>query len=179
MARLTRLAPIFFFTLSLFGQRNEEWAQRQTIRSFYSTVLTFREPGIPSRIEIRKLKGVASQGLIGLLGRARQSEALYARKTKDQVPPLVESRLFFSLFEGAQSLEAVIPERDETFLVELSYADSTGQTHWKDRVFLVKESRRWRVDDIAFLGEWAFGGGGRLQDTLRAVIQTADETPQE
>lgn len=179
MVTLARILLAFCCSLTAFGQSANETARQIAVRSFYATVLTFRESGIPSRAEIRRLKPLVSRNLLSLLEKAWKAESLYARRTKGVVPPLVESRLFFSLFEGASRLQAVMPESSGTCLVELVYDDDQNPVLWNDLVFLVRVGSRWVVDDIAFRGEWAFMDKGRLQDTLRTVIQVANETPQD
>lgn len=179
MFAFARILLSLLCALTAFAQEGSDAAQRTAVRSFYTTVLAFQESGIPSKGDARRLKHLVSRDLFHLLEKARKAEDLYARMTKGAVPPLIESRLFFSLFEGASSLQALVPETDGTYLAELAYDDGKNPVRWKDRVHLVREGRRWVVDDIEFLGEWAFGDKGRLQDTLRTVIKTAEDTPQD
>lgn len=179
MAAFARILLALLCALTAFAQEGRDAAQRTAIRSFYTTVLAFQESGIPSKRDTRRLKHLASRDLLQLLEEARKVEDLYAWKTRDAAPPLVESRLFFSLFEGATSLLGTTAEADGTHLAELVYDDGKTPVRWKDRVHLIREGRRWVIDDIEFLGEWAFGDKGRLRDNLRAVIETAEETPQD
>ncbi len=177
MAALVRIALILLLGLTAPALMAELPSQKEAVSAFYATVLAFQEPGIPSHADTGKLKGLASRNLRTLLGQARKAEDLYGRRTKGEVPPLVESRLFFSLFEGAHRLDTVTPEPGGTFLAGLSHGEGTNATNWSDRVFLKRERGRWVVDDIEFLGTWAFGDKGRVQDLLRDVIRTAAETP--
>ncbi len=179
MIALARILLLLLCGVASFGQTADDAPRREAIHSFYTTVLTFRESGIPSRADARKLHRLVSRDLLQLLEKARKAEDLYARKTRGAAPPLVESRLFFSLFEGATSLLGTTAEADGTHLAELACDDGKTSVRWKDRVHLIREGRRWVIDDIEFLGDWAFGDKGRLQETLRAVIQAAHEAPQE
>lgn len=179
MISFLRTLLTFLCVATLFAQGGTGDDRREAVRSFYATALAFQDSGIPSKADIRRLKPLVSRNLGALLEKARKAEILYARKTKGAVPPLVESRIFFSLFEGASRLQSVLQEGDGTCQAELAYDDGKHPLLWKDRVFLVRSGSRWVVDDIAFLGEWAFGDKGRLQENLRAVIQAADEAPQE
>lgn len=179
MFAFARILIALLCALPAFAQEGSDTAQQAAIRSFYTTVLAFQESGIPSKGDTRRLKHLASRDLLHLLGKARKAEDLYARKTRGAVPPLIESRLFFSLFEGASSLLGIAAEADGTHLVELAYDDGKTPVRWKDRIHLVREGPRWVIDDIEFLGDWAFGDEGRLRDNLRTVIQVANETPQD
>jgi hypothetical protein len=177
------LITLFLFTsISCFGSANELQNQKKTVTQFYSTILGFKEPGITSKENIEKLSPFISKEFRTLLLKSLNAEALYKQKTKDQVPPLVESHLFYSLFEGAHSFGDIIREdaRGSTsFLVELSYIDPYGKhekTTWKDRIILIKENGRWVVDNIEFLGDWAFGDKGSVRETLRNVIKSANDS---
>jgi hypothetical protein len=47
---------------------------------------------------------------------------------------------------------------------------------WQDKVYLVKGPHGWVVDDIEFLGDWAFMHKGRLQARLKGVIERGKKT---
>ena len=87
---------------------------------------------------------------------------------------MVEGDLFTSLFEGASAFTVLsCDSRTGSCLVELSYLDpeSKAPTTWQDKVYLVKDSPGWLVDDIEFLGNWQFMHKGRLKELLKQVIE--------
>jgi hypothetical protein len=179
MRFLHRLLIACLAVLPCFAQDADLAPKRKAITSFYSTILTFKESGIPSRKHIQRLAPLVSRTMGDLLAQAWKAERLYASKNKEAVPPLIESRVFYSLFEGATAMGAITPESGDSFLVDLSYSDGGQVTRWQDRVFLAHEGRRWVVDDIEFLGKWEFGDKGRVQDNLRDAIRSAQEAQPE
>ncbi len=159
--------------------------QQKAVRGFYSTTLRFKEPGIPSKENIGKLAPYISRELRDLLLKALDAEDVYAKKTGNEVPPLVESFLFYSEFEGASSLGAVRPEaggKRGAFIVELTHVDPNGKEDaftWKDRAIVLRENNRWVVDNIEYLGTWEFGDKGSVKDVLRNAIKDAEEAKPE
>jgi hypothetical protein len=56
-------------------------------------------------------------------------------------------------------------------VADLIYADSRSKpTNWTDTLLLVRTSGGWKVDDIVYGGNWAFGNKGKLSDTLKQAI---------
>lgn len=176
---------VLFIALSLLTSipypalADEVHAQQTAVKRFYSVILGFREPGLPSKQNIEKLSPCISRDLRALLLQAFNAEERYRQKNQGTVPPLVESHLFYSLFEGAQSFGKIARERGRgkaSFLVELTYRDPYGRhekIRWKDRVVLTRENNRWVVNDIEYLGTWAFGDKGSVRSVLRSVTESA------
>jgi hypothetical protein len=148
-----------------------------TISSFYAVITTSNLMDIPDKKDRDTLIPYISADFHSLLVRGSEAEKKYAASSKEPVPPMIEGSLFVSLFEGADSYGAITPENgNNSFLVELSYGDKPSgknKMKWKDRVFLIRENKRWVIDDIELLGNWDFGRRGRLKNILREVIKNA------
>ena len=151
--------------------------------AFYKLYLKLHPAGIPEGKQLEEIKPLLSSSLRGLLNDAAAAEASYAKATKGESPPLIEGDLFTSLFEGAEAsnVGACKSEQDAaSCLVELSYTDQRDKSKivWQDRVYLVRESGNWLVDDIEFLGTWEFMHKGRLKELLSQVIEEAKDSPE-
>jgi len=148
---------------------------RTASERFYQTYLKTKAAGVPVGDDLARYRAVVSSGLAALLERAGAAEAEYARRTRNESPPLVEGDLFTSLFEGASRylVEGCQPKAPGgTCRVALTYLDRAGgkPVEWTDTVVLVKESGGWRVSDIEFGGTWEFMHAGRLVGLLESVI---------
>ena len=141
---------------------------------FYSVYKTFHpSDGVPSPADRAKYAPFLSRALETLLADANAAEARFAKANKDS-PPLVEGDLFTSMFEGATSVQVGTcsgDARSGRCTVNLEYAEAGGKpTDWSDTVYLVNSQAGWRVDDIEYGGNWAFGNKGRLRETLKQTI---------
>lgn len=170
------------FTAALLLASGPLWADedpkvRQSADAFYAAYLKAPPEGVPAGSELARYRRVVSSRLFALLGRARAAEDQYARKNPDS-PPMVEGDLFTSLFEGASRYHVEDCRSTEgagTCRVELMYIDSRDgkRQKWRDKLFLVREGRGWRVDDIEYGGTWEFMHKGRLREVLESVIKDA------
>jgi hypothetical protein len=166
------------FYCNVQAQQNE---QILVVSSFYRTILTFKEGGVPSRKNIDRLSPFISADFRNLLLAARVAEDKHFKSTKGSEPPLVEGSLFYSLFEGADKYTVIKLEPDKkpvSYLVNLQYRDPYGKheiTKWQDRAILIEENNKWVVDDLELLGKWQFGAKGKLSEILREVIKEGKE----
>jgi hypothetical protein len=168
---------VLFFATSVFAAE-PDLEMKAIVTSFYNTYLTVRPSGVPSLKERQKFKPYVSATLAKVLQEADQAEQLYRKKTKGESPPFVEGDLFTSLFEGATKFKVLSCDAAGSCLVEFSYIEPGEKAKpviWKDKLFLVKETRGWRVDDIEFLGDWQFMHKGRLKELLAEVIKEAKD----
>jgi hypothetical protein len=165
-------AFILLFTTSAFAAE-PVLEMKKTVNSFYSVYLAVHPSGVPSEKELQKFKPYISVTLEKLLQEADQAEQKYTKTTKGEVPPLVEGDLFTSSFEGATSYKVLSCDaKTSSCMVELHYVEAGSKPFtWKDRVYLVKDSRGWLVDDLEFLGDWQFMHKGKLQDLLKDVVK--------
>jgi hypothetical protein len=143
--------------------------------AFYNTYLKLHPSGIPNPATRSKFMPFVTARLYALLQDADRAEARYAEATKHESPPLVEGDPFTSLFEGATSYAVgscmTTGEMTATCTVNLTYkSDGQPDTDWADTVFLVREQRRFRIDDIAYGGTWPFANKGKLSDVINDMI---------
>jgi hypothetical protein len=155
--------------------------------AFYDVYLKMHPMGVPEAKERVLFTPVISPALNKLLADGDKAETDYAKKTKNEVPPLVEGDLFTSNFEGVTSF--TIGPCEETTLsaqcaANLVYVDTIERdppaskpdtVKWKDTVFLIRTDKGWKVDDIAYGGDWSFGNHGRLKGLLADLPRSAKE----
>jgi hypothetical protein len=141
---------------------------------FYAVYATFHpSDGIPSPADRAKYHPFLSPALETLLTDAQAAEARFAKANKG-APPLIEGDLFTSLFEGASSVAVGDCGGDAVrgrCTVRLEHVDTSAKpVAWNDTVLLVNTPSGWRIDDIAYGGNWAFGNKGRLSELLKQAI---------
>lgn len=147
----------------------------QGAADFYRVYVRSHPLGVPNARVRQQLTPFLSPRLLGLLQEAGRAETRYAEATRRENPPLVEGDVFTSLFEGATQYKIGMCEENgegrAMCEVELSYrvADE-GETNWTDTVVLVREDRRYRVDDVIYGGSWAFSNMGRLSEILNSAV---------
>jgi hypothetical protein len=155
-------------------------ALAKTVDGFYSVYMTLHpSDGIPDRATRARFDPFVSPALDKLFAEGGDAEARYAKATKNQAPPLVEGDPFTPNFEGATSYKIGVCTSDARggrCAVALAYDDKKNkQLVWTDTVYLVRTSAGWRVDDIAYGGNWDFGNKGRLTQTLKSAIAEGGE----
>ncbi len=147
----------------------------QGAADFYRVYLRSHPLGVPNARVRQQLTPFLSPRLLVLLQEADRAETRYAEATRRENPPLVEGDVFTSLFEGATQYKVGMCEENgegrAMCQVDLTYrvADE-GETNWTDTVVLVREDRRYRVDDVIYGGSWAFSNMGRLSEILNSAV---------
>jgi len=147
----------------------------QGAAQFYAAYVKLHPSGIPNARTRTRLMPFLTQRLYALLQEGERAENRYAEATKHESPPIVEGDVFTSLFEGATSFRVTscmtTGDKTATCSVALTYkGDSQPDTSWTDMVSLVREERRFRVDEIAYGGTWPFANKGTLSDTVNDAI---------
>ena len=148
-----------------------------TAAAFYRIYLQVHPSGAGDRTTRERFAPVLTSRLMGRLAQAQAAEADYAKKTKGEVPPLMEGDAFTSLFEGAGRFHiagcqtARTRSRCRTDLVNASPGQKP--TRWHDTLVLQLTSTGWKVDDVIYGGTWAFGPKGSLSHTLTAAVADA------
>ena len=181
--RISILLIIILSIISCSESNHEIAFQTGVITNFYKIVLSLKSGGIPGPRDTECLAPYISVEFKSLLLKAHNAEMLYSRKTKNQVPPLVEGSFFFSLFEGASRVKSIKIEAGNvaiSYTVTLEYTDLLSKNEkviWNDRVILILENGRWVIQDIELPGDWQFGRKGSGTDILRSVIKNADDEP--
>jgi hypothetical protein len=170
-----RIIVVFFvLCTSTVLAADIDQGMKETVNAFYHVYLTVRSSGVPSAQEQLKFRPYLSASLRQLLKRAAMAERAYYGSTKGEVPPLAEGDIFTSLFEGASSFTVLsCSTKTRSCLAELSYVDpgnKSSSTTWRDKIYLIRNSHGWLVDDIEFLGTWQFMHRGRLKELLNQVI---------
>lgn len=157
-------------------------AMSKIAAGFYAVYSTFHpSDGIPDAKGRAKYAPYLSEGLSALLTQASAAEDKFAKANKD-TPPMVEGDLFTSNFEGATAYKIGACTGDTKAghcAIQLTY--DPGKTDnpkdkpfsWTDTAYLVNSASGWKIDDIAFGGNWDFGNKGKMSDTLKMVITTA------
>jgi hypothetical protein len=143
--------------------------------AFYTAYMMLHPSGIPAAGPRSRLMPFITERLYTMLQDGDRAEARYAEATKHEDPPLIEGDLFTSLFEGATSFAVgdctTTGEMTAACKVNLTYkSDGQPDTNWTDTVELVREGRRYRVDDIAFGGTWPFANKGKLSDVIKDAV---------
>lgn len=155
-------------------------AMAQVVSGFYQVHQSTDQDGIPDAGTRAKYEPFISPALDKLLADGDAAEDRYAKANKDS-PPLVEGDLFSPNFEGISAFKVGACTTDAKgghCAVALHYADKHPRPQdkpvdWTDTVWLVKIPAGWRVDDIAYGGNWDFGNHGKLSDTLKSSIADA------
>ncbi len=150
-----------------------------TAESFYRLYMQLKVMDVPSAKDRAQFHPLLSPSLEALLADAGKAETAYAKKTKNELPPLYEGDLFSSLVEGATGYKIGACEGDDqhaTCTVELRSVDDTAhETKWRDRLVLIRAGHGWKVDDLAYGGDWDFGPHGTLRDILKDLVKESQE----
>ena len=137
-----------------------------TVCSFYEAYLRLRPAGLPTAAQQAELAPWLSQRLERQLDAARAEQAAYREAHPGEKPPLVDGFLFASLFEGPTDFEVgSAGAAGEVTRVPVRFNYGTEAT-WQDTVLLVREGRRYVIDDVELAGAGPFNPSGRLSEML-------------
>jgi hypothetical protein len=118
---------------------------------------------------LAKAAPMLTRELAAALERARAERDRALQENPGDKPPYVEGALFSSLFEGySKALPLTVATEGDHARVPVcfAYADDSGRTEWTDTVVLLKQDGAWRIDDVAYGGQWDFANTGTLRDAL-------------
>lgn len=169
------LAACVLFATPVLAAGNQDMAQ--AVEGFYTVHQASDQDGIPDAALLARYGPYISPGLTDLLTRASVARQRFAQKVKDS-PPLIEGDLFSPNFEGITAFKVGACSADAkgahcTVALHYTTKNPTAQdkpVDWVDTIYLVDAGGSWRVDDIAFGGNWDFGNHGRLSDVLKSAI---------
>lgn len=142
----------------------------------YRAIPSDKMGGVPDA-EVRvMLEPFISPALDKALIDADAAEEVYAAKTKNQEPPLMEGDPFTSNFEGANWYKVGACDAQGAkgrCAVDFTYTDRPPWKpfNWTDTIDLVKKPQGWRIDDIEYSGPSEFGNHGRLSETLKWIVE--------
>jgi hypothetical protein len=145
--------------------------------AFYSVTLGLARAGgsIPDATARVRLAPLLTPRLDKALSDAAAAEVRFKAKNRD-APPLIEGDIFSSLFEGPTAFKVGICRGDDKTArcaIALTHQDP-GQkpANWIDTLVLVNQGG-WKVDDIAYDANFAFGNTGTLGDMLKMAMHEA------
>ena len=105
-------------------------------------------------------------------------------KVHNAVPPLIEGDIFTSLFEGATGWKVGACQADDakaalrrgltTSRSPCPDARPKNRRNWTDTLVLVNTPQGWKVDDVVYDADFAFGNTGRLSDMLEMVVARSE-----
>lgn len=176
MRRAAAIAALLTIANGAVAQTaGEPAALAKVVNGFYGVYMTLHpSDGIPDANLRARLAPFVSPALDRLFAAGNAAEERYATITKNQAPPLVEGDLFTPNFEGATAYRIGACAADAHgghCAVTLTYDDGKDRPFvWTDTVYLVHTAAGWRVDDIAYGGNSAFGNKGRMTGVLRDAI---------
>jgi hypothetical protein len=136
--------------------------------------------GIPDATGRLRYSAVFSPRLNKQLQDAARAQARLTAKVHNAVPPMLEGDIFTSLFEGATNWKVGACTGDaktQRCAVALTHAPpaAPGRTaekpvNWTDTVVVTAGAGGWKVDDVLYDANFAFGNTGRLSDMLQMVV---------
>ena len=146
--------------------------------SFYSVAVGMQalgSGGIPDSAARLRLQPLLTPRLNQALEDASAAEARFRTKNKGS-PPLIEGDIFSSLFEGPTAFKIGACQGDTTIqrcAIALSRQDpGQKQAAWTD-ILVLANSGGWKVDDIAYDANFAFGNTGTLSEILKMARSEA------
>lgn len=162
-------AAFALLLLAVFPAQADD-AMTAAANNFYTQAAGIsRGGGIPDAGARIRLGPLLTSRLGQSLAAAAAAQARFMAKHKDS-PPLIEGDIFSSLFEGPTAWKVGACSGDAKIarcVVSLSRQDP-GQkpVGWTDTLVLANENG-WKVDDVAYDANFAFGNTGTLNDMLK------------
>jgi hypothetical protein len=138
---------------------------------FYQMHIRMSARGLPGPGTMNAYAAFLCPGLVSAIGDARGRQQQFIQAHPQEKPPLVEGDLFSSLFEGADSanaLEATGTDSGARVTVALGRGKGADAARWKDDLVLERDDQLWCVADVEYRGDWQFANRGRLSDRLKA-----------
>ena len=136
--------------------------------------------GIPDATSRLRYSGVLSPRLNKQLLEAARAQDKLTAKVHNAVPPMLAGDIFTSLFEGATAWKVGACAGDakiQRCTVALTHAEAAPAgrkpekpANWSDTVVVVSTPAGWKVDDVAYDANFAFGNTGKLSQMLQMVV---------
>ena len=135
-----------------------------------------RGGGIPDAGARSRLDPLLTSRLGQSLAAAAAAQARFAAREKDS-PPLIEGDIFSSLFEGPTAWKVGVCRGDAKIAccsvsLHPSGLPARKPVSWTDTLVLGYENG-WKVDDVAYDANFAFGNTGTLNEMLKMAQSEA------
>jgi hypothetical protein len=154
------------------------------VNAFYAVYRAQPAHGIPDATGRLRYAPVLTPRLNKLLTDAAGTQAKMAARVKGAGPkaavmPVLAGDIFTSFFDGASSWKiggCTGDARVQRCAVVLSHAPNRpGEkpANWSDSVVVTSTPAGWKVDEVIYDPNYAFGNTGRLSDMLQMVIVQA------
>ena len=172
---MNKRAASALFLLTMLPARAED-AVTAAANGFYAvSVAVAPGGGIPDAAGRARFQPLLTPRLNKALADAAAAEIRFKARNKNS-PPLIEGDIFSSLFEGPTAWKVGACLGDamaQRCAVALSRQDP-GQkpVAWTDTLVLANADG-WKVDDIAYDANFAFGNTGTLSKMLKMVLSEA------
>jgi hypothetical protein len=155
----------------------------KVVDGFYRAYESFRPPdGVPEASIRSRFEPFISPALDKLLTDVADAQGRYEKLTQGRFPPLIDGDPFTPNFDGATSysIGACVPDPHGAHCqVALSFEGGKDkQRSWTDTVALVRTDDGWRVNDIAYGGNWDGGNRGTLAETLTSAVEHGNNMKQ-
>jgi len=174
------LLALVLLAAPAFAQPSTADGPAGAVAAFYKVYGGLRASGggIPDATARVRYQPVLSPRLNGQLAGAAAAQTRLTARVKNAVPPMLEGDIFTSLFEGATGWKIGTCQGDDRQArcpVALTYAPASGAragkpASWTDTVIVVATPGGWKVDDVLYDANFAFGNTGRLSGMLNMVI---------
>ena len=169
------LSLLFLLAAPAFAQAPDPAA---SVNAFYAVYAGQHAQGggIPDATGRLRYSAVLSPRLNRQLQDAAKAQARLTAKVHNALPPMLEGDIFTSLFEGATSWKVGACTGDakvQRCTVVLTRAPATPKdkpANWSDTVVVVSSPAGWKVDDVLYDANFAFGNTGKLSDMLQMVV---------
>lgn len=154
----------------------------KAVEGFYAVHQSSNQDGLPDAALKARYAPYISPTLDTLLGKAQAAQDRFAQKVKS-APPIFEGDVFSPNAEGITSFKVGACSDDGQggrCPVAMHYAAKNPTPRdkpldWTDTIYLVRDGGSWRVNDIAFGGNWDPGNPGRLSDVLKSATSDAND----
>lgn len=155
------------------------------LQAFYRMHVRLKASGLPVGEDLARYQPMLSRRLLALMAPAARERDRVIAQAPGVKPPYIEGDFFTSRDDGVTTFKLgkhIVRTADlESFEIEFSYTEPSGTSRWTDRVQMLREDGRWKLDDVEYGGyrqdgsdgerdrdgERNFAAHGRLSDTLR------------
>jgi hypothetical protein len=129
---------------------------------FYSAYARQPFTGLPTGGAWSRIAPRVSTSLKRLIVAAQAEQARCKQAHPDDKPPWVEGDMFTSNFEGYTRFkiaDSAVSGSRATVSIDFEYAKGGKPFAWRDHVVVVREGKRWLIDDVRYRKAEGFGNG--------------------